>query len=140
MTPLYRVKNLLAGAVCLLLAVLGGNCLGVGLCGLFVLPWAPVVNGRAALPLVLTGLALTAAMALPAQAFRPRYRLPLFAAGVGLGLCTLELLLLGRGLGQMLPSDKALPVWLPVLAVLAGGWGLLAGVVLRLRRRQKMES
>ena len=40
MTPLYRVKNLLAGAVCLLLAVLGGNCLGVGLCGLFVLPWA----------------------------------------------------------------------------------------------------
>lgn len=80
---LYRVKNLLAGAACLLLAVLGGNCLGVGLCGLFVLPWAPVVNGRAALPLVLTGLALTAAMALPAQAFRPRYRLPLFAAGVG---------------------------------------------------------
>ena len=86
MTPLHRVKSLLAGAVCLLLAVLGGNCLGVGLCGLFVLPWAPVVNGRAALPLVLTGLALTAAMALPAQAFRPRYRLPLFAAGVGLGL------------------------------------------------------
>lgn len=93
-------------------------------------------NGRAALPLVLTGLVLVAAMALPAQAFRPRYRLPLFAAGVGLGLCTLELRLLGRGLGQMLPSDKALPV----LAVLAAGWGLLAGVALHLRRRQGMES
>ena len=135
MTPLYRVKNLLAGAVCLLLAVLGGNCLGVGLCGLFVLPWAPVGNGQAALPLVLTGLALMAAMALPARAFRPRYRLPLFAAGVGLGLCTLELLLLGRGLGQMLPSDKVLPVWLPVLVAITAGWGLLAGVVLRLRRQ-----
>ena len=132
---LYRVKNLLAGAVCLLLAVLGGNCLGVGLCGLFVLPWAPVGNGQAALPLVLTGLVLTAAMALPARAFRPRYRLPLFAAGVGLGLCTLELLLLGRGLGQMLPSDKVLPVWLPVLVAITAGWGLLAGVVLRLRRQ-----
>lgn len=132
---LYRVKNLLAGAVCLLLAVLGGNCLGVGLCGLFVLPWAPVENGQAALPLVLTGLVLVAAMALPARAFRPRYRLPLFAAGVGLGLCTLELLLLGRGLGQMLPSDKVLPVWLPVLVAITAGWGLLAGVVLRLRRQ-----
>lgn len=132
---LYRVKNLLAGAVCLLLAVLGGNCLGVGLCGLFVLPWAPVGNGQAALPLVLTGLALMAAIALPARAFRPRYRLPLFAAGVGLGLCTLELLLLGRGLGQMLPSDKVLPVWLPVLVAITAGWGLLAGVVLRLRRQ-----
>ena len=135
MTPLYRVKSLLAGAVCLLLAVLGGNCLGVGLCGLFVLPWAPVGNGQAALPLVLTGLVLVAAMALPARAFRPRYRLPLFAAGVGLGLCTLELLLLGRGLGQMLPSDKVLPVWLPVLVAITAGWGLLAGVVLRLRRQ-----
>ena len=132
---LYRVKNLLAGAVCLLLAVLGGNCLGVGLCGLFVLPWAPVGNGQAALPLVLTGLVLVAAMALPARAFRPRYRLPLFAAGVGLGLCTLELLLLGRGLGQMLPSDKVLPVWLPVLVAITAGWGLLAGVALRLRRQ-----
>ena len=132
---LYRVKNLLAGAVCLLLAVLGGNCLGVGLCGLFVLPWAPVGNGQAALPLVLTGLVLVAAMALPARAFRPRYRLPLFAAGVGLGLCTLELLLLGRGLGQMLPSDKVLPVWLLVLVAITAGWGLLAGVVLRLRRQ-----
>ena len=132
---LHRVKNLLAGAVCLLLAVLGGNCLGVGLCGLLVLPWAPVGNGQAALPLVLTGLVLVAAMALPARAFRPRYRLPLFAAGVGLGLCTLELLLLGRGLGQMLPSDKVLPVWLPVLVAITAGWGLLAGVVLRLRRQ-----
>lgn len=132
---LYRVKNLLAGAVCLLLAVLGGNCLGVGLCGLFVLPWAPVGNGQVALPLVLTGLVLVAAMALPARAFRPRYRLPLFAAGVGLGLCTLELLLLGRGLGQMLPSDKVLPVWLLVLVAITAGWGLLAGVVLRLRRQ-----
>lgn len=135
MTPLHRVKNLLAGAVCLLLAVLGGNCLGVGLCGLFVLPWAPVGNGQVALPLVLTGLVLVAAMALPARAFRPRYRLPLFAAGVGLGLCTLELLLLGRGLGQMLPSDKVLPVWLLVLVAITAGWGLLAGVVLRLRRQ-----
>ena len=132
---LYRVKNLLAGAACLLLAVLGGNCLGVGLCGLFVLPWAPVGNGQVALPLVLTGLVLVAAMALPARAFRPRYRLPLFAAGVGLGLCTLELLLLGRGLGQMLPSDKVLPVWLLVLVAITAGWGLLAGVVLRLRRQ-----
>ena len=135
MTPLHRVKSLLAGAACLLLAVLGGNCLGVGLCGLFVLPWAPVGNGQAALPLVLTGLVLVAAMALPARAFRPRYQLPLFAAGVGLGLCTLELLLLGRGLGQMLPSDKVLPVWLLVLVAITAGWGLLAGVVLRLRRQ-----
>ena len=66
-----------------------------------------------------------------------RYRLPLFAAGVGLGLCTLSCCSLAGGWGQMLPSDKALPVWLPVLAVLAGGGDCWPGVVLRLRRRQK---